>query len=120
MMAIVCVWAKVTVYVCRIIIIINKICTMIFISFSPFHFQNGGGEIERNDSGVGSETSGTAQRLRRMRRLNKSSHHHQSTTGGSSTTTAITSPTNQDGQDGPAATPWCVDCDQPIEPDQEE
>lgn len=63
-----------------------------------------GGEIERNDSGVGSETSGTAQRLRRMRRL-KSSHHQQ--TEGSS------SPSDD------CPTPWCVDCDQPIESQQE-
>lgn len=65
------------------------------------------------------ETSGTAQRLRRMRRLNKSSAHHQpthTTTEGSSTTTLPSS----SGQDGPAAIPWCVDCDQPLEPDQEE
>lgn len=53
-----------------------------------------------------------------MRRLNKSSAHHQpthTTTEGSSTTTLPSS-----GQDGPAAIPWCVDCDQPLEPDQEE
>lgn len=71
---------------------------------------SGGGEIERNDSGVGSETSGTAQRLRRMRRLNKSTHYHQ--LEGSTTV----SPSQED----PAAIPWCVDCDQPMEPDQEE
>ncbi len=96
---------------------------IIFLIFFLFYssFQNGGsggGEIERNDSGVGSETSGTAQRLRRMRRLNKSSAHHQpthTTTEGSSTTILPSS-----GQDGPAAIPWCVDCDQPLEPDQEE
>jgi hypothetical protein len=97
-----CVWAKVMCLKGR----------SFFLSFSYFYsfsFQNGGsggGEIERNESGVGSETSGTAQRLRRMRRLNKSSAHHQpthTTTEGSSTTTLPSS-----GQDGPAAIPWCV------------
>lgn len=45
-----------------------------------------------------------------MRRLNKSTHYHQ--LEGSTTV----SPSQED----PAAIPWCVDCDQPMEPDQEE
>lgn len=67
----------------------------------------GGGEIERNDSGVGSETSGTAQRLRRMRRLKSSQPVVQ-----------VSSTSSNDHS--PGSVPWCIDCDQPIESDQEE
>ena len=90
--------------------ILYNVYIIFLFSFELKTGSNGGGEIERNDSGVGSETSGTAQRLKRMRRL-KSSHQ----TDGSSST-----PTSLPSDDIPVAAPWCVDCDQPVEPDQEE
>ena len=91
----------------------------------------GGGEIERNDSGVGSETSGTAQRLKRMRRLRQQQQQQQQEP---KTTTEDVATTERGGEtkssdtvtagSASVAVPWCVDCDQPIaaatDPDQPE
>lgn len=91
--------------------------------------------LERNDSGVGSETSGNSTALRRLRRLRRLKQHHQQTPGQdgeeeeeeddedegavgeepadvetliTASSTAIASAAVETG---PC---WCVDCDQPV------
>ena len=67
----------------------------------------GGGEVERNDSGVGSLPSGTARLRRRLRSLHQSHPSHPPSANGDS----------ESLQQHPPVSCWCVDCDQPILPE---
>lgn len=90
--------------------------------------------LERNDSGVGSETSGNSTALRRLRRLRRLKQHHQQTPDQDGEeeeeddedegavgeepadvetliTTSSTAVTSAAVATGPC---WCVDCDQPV------
>jgi len=70
-------------------------------------FKMGGGEVERNDSGVGSLPSGTARLRRRLRSLHQSHPSHPPSANGDS----------ESLQQHPPVSCWCVDCDQPILPE---
>lgn len=93
-----------------------------------------GGEIERNDSGVGSETSGTAQRLRRLRRL-RCQHHGQPAAIADRQDAALANNCSDDddadapvtqhdakqpANDAVSGPNWCVDCELAVETDPDD